>query len=345
MKVAKFWKGCTPKKAKIQQRGYGKVLPALFPVTPGPYQRNYYTSANHEGLQGVNDCRKCLFMVGLQTVGPLTFKTKTRHKGQRLIEDQFSSDSEGIPNPFKSKGQRFGFVTIALGRIGFFSKLDRLQMGMDSSFGFKVVFVGNSGVGKSAIVQSFCKHQFPEPHNKTLASSFHECSIEIPDYSEPVDLMIWDTPGRESLHPLAADAFPGADICAVVYNFSDRASFEAVPQWVERVKAVAPGVQVVLIENQVDLLSQGALQLEEGQRMATQLEAPLFRASAREGLNIRNLFIYLATTLQGKFLKSLSSLPVGADVFFMANGEETVQEGTAGAEEAVIASGAYCEVA
>jgi hypothetical protein len=49
--------GQSGQKAKFQQRGYCQVLPALFRRTPGPYQRDYYTSANHEGLQGVKDLR------------------------------------------------------------------------------------------------------------------------------------------------------------------------------------------------------------------------------------------------------------------------------------------------
>jgi hypothetical protein len=74
MKEAKFLKGCTPRgahqsnnqrcsrvqerqKARFQQRRYDQALPAVFRRAPGPYQRDYYTSANHEGLHGVKDSR------------------------------------------------------------------------------------------------------------------------------------------------------------------------------------------------------------------------------------------------------------------------------------------------
>jgi hypothetical protein len=71
-KEGKAWKVCTRKiargyatggfqeeqRAKIQRRGYSQVLPALFRRTAGPYQRDYYTSANHEDLQGVKDPRR-----------------------------------------------------------------------------------------------------------------------------------------------------------------------------------------------------------------------------------------------------------------------------------------------
>jgi hypothetical protein len=79
--------------------------------------------------------------------------------------------------------------------------------------------------------------------------------------------------------------------------------------------------------------------------MAAQLEAPLFRASAKEGLNLRNLFIYFATSLQGRFLKSLSSLPVGSDAFFVANGDDPVQQGAEALGESAAAGDVYCSVA
>ena len=65
---------------------------------------------------------------------------------------------------------------------------------------------------------------------------------------------------------------------------------------------------------------------EDAQRMATQLDAPLFRVSVHEGLNIKALFTYLAVTLQKKFLSSLNSLPLGSDAFFVGTPEERAEE-------------------
>jgi 50S ribosomal subunit-associated GTPase HflX len=88
------------------------------------------------------------------------------------------------------------------------------------------------------------------------------------------------------------------------------------------------GVQVVLVENKIDCLDAGRVEFAEAQRMAAQLEAPLFRISVIENLNLKNLFVYLATTLQGKFLSSLSSLPVGSDAFFVTNVDDRFQPET-----------------
>jgi small GTP-binding protein len=195
----------------------------------------------------------------------------------------------------------------------------------DGLFSFKVVFVGNSGAGKTSAIQRFCFGRVPDPVPRTLCSQFYERSIEVRDSPQAVDLMLWDTPGRDALSPLAADSFSGSNICVVFYSFADRPSFEAVPQWVEKVKAIAAGVDIVLVENKIDRLDDGRIEFAEAQRMAAQLDAPLFRVSVIENLNLKNLFVYLATSLQRKFLSSLSSLPVGSDAFFVANPDEPFQ--------------------
>jgi small GTP-binding protein len=213
--------------------------------------------------------------------------------------------------------------------------------------GFKIVFVGNSGVGKTSTIERFCSGRCPESPAKSLCSRFYQCSVEPVGSLETVDLMVWDTPGRENLHLLAADSFASADICAVFYSITDRASLEAVPQWVEKVKTIASGVQVVLVENKIDALASGQVAVNEAQRMASQLDAPLFRLSAREGLNLKPFFNYLAQTLLQRYLSSLNSLPIGSDAFFVAN----IDDQTDGADplHPTIAvsqnpDGAYCSV-
>ncbi|KAK8871024.1 hypothetical protein M9Y10_008937 [Tritrichomonas musculus] len=219
----------------------------------------------------------------------------------------------------------------------------------DIGFGFKVIFVGNSGVGKTAAVQKFCNDYFPETHVPSLVSQFYERSFELTNSSETIDIMIWDTPGRESLGLLAADAFSNSNICVVFYSFTDRASFEAVPQWVEKVKAIAVDVMIVLVENKIDLLQDGQVSSDEAQRMASQLESPLFRISVRESLNLRNLFTFIAVTLQSKFLSSLNSLPRGSDAFFVSNVDDqnaTDNKGsTSNAQSGNSGNNTHCSIA
>ena len=184
-------------------------------------------------------------------------------------------------------------------------------------FCFKVILVGNSNVGKTSAFEQFCNSKFNDNQLPSLVPKFYEKSIPIPNSFENIDLMLWDTPGRESLHLLSEDTYQNANICAVMYSFTDRKSFEAIPEWIEKVKQINKNVQIILVENKIDLLENGAVEFEEAQRMANQLEAPLFRISVKENINLKPLFDFLATVLNHKFLSSMTSLPRGADSFFI----------------------------
>ena len=189
-------------------------------------------------------------------------------------------------------------------------------------FGFKVILVGNSGVGKTSAIQKFCTGKFPEQHNKTLVSQFYEKSFDIQESADAIDLMIWDTPGRECLHLLAEDTYIDANICVVFYSLADKSSFDAIPHWIENVKKIAGAVQIVIVENKVDLVDKAQVSPNDAKRMARQFDAPLFRISVKENLNLKPLFNHLASTLQSKYLNSLNTLPRGGDAFFVGDFDE-----------------------
>lgn len=188
--------------------------------------------------------------------------------------------------------------------------------------GFKVVLVGNSGVGKTSAIQRFCYGKFPDTHIKSLVAQFHERSFDLKETSESIDIMLWDTPGRECLHLLAEDAYVNANVCVIFYSCADRASFDAIPQWVESVKKVTGPIQIVIVENKVDLTDKFVVSSEEANRMAKQFDSPLFRISVKENLNLKSLFNYLAQILQSKYMSSLNQLPRGGDAFFVNEFEE-----------------------
>lgn len=186
-------------------------------------------------------------------------------------------------------------------------------------FCFKVILVGNSCTGKTSALEQFCNSKFSDSQAPSLVSQFYEKSIPIPNSFENIDLMMWDTPGRESLHLLSEDTYQNANVCAVFYSITDRRSFEAIPEWIELVKEINKNVQIILVENKIDLLKDSTVEFEEAQRMANQLEAPLFRISVKENLNLKPLFDFFATVLNQKFLSSMTSLPRGADSFFLTS--------------------------
>ncbi|XP_015177202.1 PREDICTED: ras-related protein Rab-23-like [Polistes dominula] len=93
----------------------------------------------------------------------------------------------------------------------------------------KVVIVGNGAVGKSSMIQRFCKGTYTRDYKKTIGVDFLEREIEID--GEDVRLMLWDTAGQEEFDAITAAYYRGAHACVLAYSATDRNSFDAIPSW------------------------------------------------------------------------------------------------------------------
>ncbi|OXU22651.1 hypothetical protein TSAR_016278 [Trichomalopsis sarcophagae] len=93
----------------------------------------------------------------------------------------------------------------------------------------KVVIVGNGAVGKSSMIQRFCKGTYTRDYKKTIGVDFLEREIEVD--GEDVRLMLWDTAGQEEFDAITAAYYRGAHACVLAFSATDRDSFDAIPSW------------------------------------------------------------------------------------------------------------------
>ncbi|KAF0292160.1 Ras-related protein Rab-23 [Amphibalanus amphitrite] len=99
----------------------------------------------------------------------------------------------------------------------------------------KVVIVGNGAVGKSSMIQRYCRGTFTKEYKKTIGVDFLERMIEV--YDDPVRLMLWDTAGQEEFDAITKAYYRGAQACVLTFSTVDRASFQAVRHWKKKVSA------------------------------------------------------------------------------------------------------------
>jgi Ras-related protein Rab-23 len=178
----------------------------------------------------------------------------------------------------------------------------------------KVIVVGNGGVGKSSMTARYCKGVFTDTYKKTIGVDFLEKTLEsgLPT-GESVKLLIWDTAGQEEFDALTASYYRGAGACAIVFSSTDRASFEAVERWKQKVEAEfegrAPPV-LALVQNKADLLEGGGaggadggagggagagqMSAAEVAALASRLGMPLFLTSVKRDSNVKEVFEFLA---------------------------------------------------
>lgn len=163
----------------------------------------------------------------------------------------------------------------------------------DIEFAIKVVIVGNGGVGKSSMIQRYCKGIFTKDYKKTIGVDFLERQIEID--GEDVRIMLWDTAGQEEFDAITKAYYRGAQACVLTFSTTDRASFEAIGDWKRKVENECQDIPTVIVQNKIDLIEQTVVSADEVESLAKHLNCKLIRTSVKEDVNVASVFRYLAT--------------------------------------------------
>lgn len=147
---------------------------------------------------------------------------------------------------------------------------------------FKIIVIGDSGVGKTCLTYRFCAGKFPEKTEATIGVDFRERQVQID--GENIKIQLWDTAGQERFRKsMVQHYYRNVHAVVFVYDVTNAVSFRSLPAWIEECQAHALGAEVprILVGNKCDL--QGALQVttEEAQLFADTQSMPLFETSAK----------------------------------------------------------------
>ena len=146
-------------------------------------------------------------------------------------------------------------------------------------FQFKLVLLGDSAVGKSSLVLRFVRGQFFEYQESTIGAAFLTQTVALNDTT--VKFEIWDTAGQERYHSLAPMYYRGAAAAIVVYDITNRDTFQRAKQWVKELQRQGnPNIVIALAGNKSDLNSKRKVEPEEAESCAAQLGAALAQLGA-----------------------------------------------------------------
>jgi len=104
-------------------------------------------------------------------------------------------------------------------------------MASNKSFLQKIVILGNSGVGKTALMERYVSAKFASSYKATIGADFCTKDVTLAESGDVITLQIWDTAGQERFQSLGLAFYRGADACVLVYDVSDVASFERLDRW------------------------------------------------------------------------------------------------------------------
>ena len=162
---------------------------------------------------------------------------------------------------------------------------------------FKLIVIGDSGVGKSCLTTKAVKNNFEDYYQATVGFEFLTFSVKIED--KLIKLQIWDTCGQEQYKSLITNFYRNASLAMMVYAINSRESFNNINRWLKEIRIQShPDVKILLIGNKSDLENERVVSYEEAKKFQEENQILYFcETSAKSGLNTKEVFIEAARIL------------------------------------------------
>ena len=156
----------------------------------------------------------------------------------------------------------------------------------------KVVLVGDTGVGKTCIIQRYVNNDYSEVNESTVASTYTYKVLDYPEYKKSISFDIWDTAGQELYRALAKNFYLNASIGILVYDIRRKDSFESIKNyWYDQLKESGEENMILAIAgNKCDLFQEEQVTEEEGRNFAKSIGAVFQLTSCKESIGIDELF-------------------------------------------------------
>ncbi|EGB06060.1 hypothetical protein AURANDRAFT_38219 [Aureococcus anophagefferens] len=160
---------------------------------------------------------------------------------------------------------------------------------------FKLVLIGDTGVGKSCLLLRFADDAFTESYISTIGVDFRFRTVKVD--GKTVKLQIWDTAGQERFRTITSAYYRGADGIIMVYDVTSSESFDHVSDWLTEVNRYAnEGTCKLLVGNKCDMEDK-VVTTEAAKEYADGLGIPFLETSAKNATNVEEAFLTMAGEL------------------------------------------------
>ena len=177
----------------------------------------------------------------------------------------------------------------------------------------KVIILGDSGVGKTSLMNMYVNRKFSSIYKATIGADF--LTKEVTINNTEATLQIWDTAGNERFQSLGVAFYRGADCCVLCYDVTDEKSFDNLKTWrdeflVQSSPKNPESFPFVVLGNKIDLYegSVDALKKKAEQWCAENFNIPFYETSAKDAVNVDTAFQYIAEAALS--MKSIDPVPV-----------------------------------
>ena len=165
----------------------------------------------------------------------------------------------------------------------------------DNFINFKIIIIGDSGVGKSSLLKRAVQNTFDNNYQATIGFEFLLMHFKVNDLK--IKLQIWDTCGEEMYRSLVQGFYRNTSLAIIVYDISRKKSFEALEIWLKDLRQhTEEGIPVFIVGNKMDL--QKDISTEEAKMFSVSNRTKFFtECSAKTGENVKDIFFKAAQYL------------------------------------------------
>ncbi|XP_070102188.1 ras-related protein Rab-8A isoform X3 [Equus przewalskii] len=169
---------------------------------------------------------------------------------------------------------------------------------------FKLLLIGDSGVGKTCVLFRFSEDAFNSTFISTIGIDFKIRTIELD--GKRIKLQIWDTAGQERFRTITTAYYRGAMGIMLVYDITNEKSFDNIRNWIRNIEEHASAdVEKMILGNKCDVNDKRQVSKERGEKLALDYGIKFMETSAKANINVENAFFTLARDIKAKMDKKL----------------------------------------
>ncbi len=158
---------------------------------------------------------------------------------------------------------------------------------------FKIIIVGDPAVGKTALLMRYIEDRFEEEYLSTIGVDFYLKSLNVDN--KDVKIQVWDTGGQEKFANIRPGYYIGAGGAIIVYDVTNPNSYNNLGSWIAEVQKYCGNIPLIIAGNKVDM--EREVDPTEAKAFADTYLIPIFECSAKDSINIEEMFIYLCKFL------------------------------------------------
>ncbi|XP_015597880.1 ras-related protein Rab-8A isoform X2 [Cephus cinctus] len=171
---------------------------------------------------------------------------------------------------------------------------------------FKLLLIGDSGVGKTSILFRFSEDAYNSTFISTIGIDFKIRNIELD--GKKIKLQIWDTAGQERFRTITTAYYRGAMGIMLVYDVTNEKSFENLKNWIRNIEENASSdVERMILGNKCELTEKRQVYKERGEQLAVEYGIKFMETSAKSSINVEEAFYTLARDIKAKMEKKLEA--------------------------------------